>query len=260
MQNNRYFRITLVTVMMISGCSSISQNPSLTAAHNSYNTALSNTDVTRLAALELKQARETLDKADIALKEGEDQETVDQLAYIARKQVEIAQETAEQKTAELAVANATAVRDQIRLDARTAEANAAEEQLRELKAQKTERGLTITLGDVLFRSGMAQLELGGMRSVEKLADFLKQHPEYKVSVEGHTDNTGRHSFNQELSEERAEAVETALINMDIDSSRISSRGYADEFPVASNSTAAGRQMNRRVEIIISNEKNGIVPR
>lgn len=260
MKTNRYFSMTLIAAAVASGCSSMSQTPALTDAHNYYNIALANQDVTSMAAIELKQASETLNKADAALKEGKDDEAVDQLAYIAKQQVAIAQETARQKSAELAVTNATALRDQIRLDARTAEADAAKRQLEELNAKKSERGLMITLGDVLFRTGKAQLEPGGMRSVEKLAGFLMQHPDYSVMIEGHTDNVGSRSNNQYLSERRANAVQSALIDMNIDGARIATRGYADDYPVASNSTAAGRQMNRRVEIIVSNDKGGVAPR
>lgn len=260
MKTNRYFPVTLIAAAMVSGCSSLSQTSALTDAHNRYNSALATPDVTNLAAVELKQASETLNKADAALKEGESEEAVDQLAYIAKQEVAIAQETAKQKNAELAVTNATTVRDQIRLEARTAEADAAKRQLEELHAQQNERGLMVTLGDVLFRTGKAQLEPGGLRSVQKLADFLNQYPDYSVMIEGHTDNTGSRSTNEDLSERRADAVHTALIDMNIDGSRISTRGYADDYPIASNSTAAGRQMNRRVEIILSNDKGGIAPR
>lgn len=260
MKTNRYFPVTLIAGAMVSGCSTLSQTAALTDAHNRYNSALASPDVTNLAAIELKQASETLNKADAALKEGESEDAVDHLAYIAKQQVAIAQETARQKNAELAVTNATAVRDKIRLEARTAEADAAKRQLEELNAQKNERGLMIALGDVLFRTGKAHLEPGGMRSVEKLADFLNQHPDYSVMIEGHTDNVGSRSTNQDLSERRADAVQTALIDMNIDSARISTRGYADEYPIASNGTAAGRQMNRRVEIVLSNDKGGVAPR
>ena len=88
-------------------------------------------------------------------------------------------------------------------------------QLKELNAKKTERGLVITLGDVLFSTNKAQLKSGGMRNVQKLADFLKQYPQRKVLVEGYTDSTGSNSLNQELSERRANAVRTALLDMGI---------------------------------------------
>jgi len=271
------------------------QNSPLAEAHNSYNSARTNPQVTNLAAAELKQAGDTLNKADAASSKGESDTTVNHLAYIARQQVAIAQETAKQKTAELAVANAGAKRDQVRLEARTAEADAArqqvaiaqetadqqaaalaaagakterdraliakqEMQLKELNARKTERGMVITLGDVLFSTNKAQLSSGGTRSVQKLADFLSQYPQRKVLVEGYTDSTGSNSHNQALSERRANAVRTALTDMGISSDRVATRGYGEAYPVAGNDTAATRQLNRRVEIILSDDNGNIAPR
>lgn len=133
--------------------------------------------------------------------------------------------------------------------------------LKELNAKKTERGLVITLsGDVLFRTNKAQLQAGGLRNVQKLADFLNQYPQYKVLVEGHTDSIGSNSANQALSDRRAYTVRTALNDMGISGDRIRTRGYADAYPVAGNNTAAGRQLNRRVEIILSDANGDIVPR
>ncbi len=336
MQKNRYFPLTLIAVAILAGCAT-PKNSSLTEAHSSYDSARSNPQVTNLAALELKQAGDSLNKADDALSKRESTDTVNQLAYIAKQQVAIAQETAKRKTAELAVTNASAKRDQVRLEARTAEADAAKQQvaimqgtadqqaaalvaaganaerdqvrleartaeadaakqqvaiaqetanqqaaalaaaganaerdqaliaqqemqLKELNAKKTERGLVVTLGDVLFSTNKAQLKSGGMRNVQKLADFLKQYPQHKVLVEGYTDSTGSNSLNQELSDRRANAVRTALIDMGISSDRVTTRGYGEAFPVASNDTAASRQLNRRVEIILSDENGNIAPR
>jgi len=332
MKKNLYFPMTLIAVAVLSGCATSAppQNPSLTAAHSSYDSARSNPEVTNLAALELKEAGDTLTKADEAFSKGQGTATVDHLAYIANQQVGIAQETAKRKTAELAVVNAGAKRTEVRLEARTAEADAAkqkadmakqeadvakqeadaakrqvtiakekaelqaadlaaadaelaavdaelaaadaqaqrdqalieqqEQQLKELNAQKTERGLVITLGDVLFNTNKAQLKSGGMHNVQKLAAFLNQYPQHKVLVEGHTDSTGSDSYNQELSDRRANAVRMALINMGISSDRVTTHGYGEAFPVGGNDTAAGRQSNRRVEIIISDSKGNIAPR
>lgn len=297
MKKIRYFPMTLIAVAILSGCGSTSsrQNSSLTEAHSNYNSALSDPQVTNLASVELKDAADSLNKADDALSKGESTATVDHLAYIANQQVAIAQETARRKTAEIAVTSAGAKRDQVRLEARTAEADAAkrqaaiaqetadrqagelsaaganaerdqaliaeqERQLKELNAKKTERGLVITLGDVFFSTNQAQLKSGGMRNVQKLADFLKQYPQRKVLVEGHTDSTGSDSYNQGLSERRANAVRTALIDKGINSDRITTRGYGESFPVASNDTASTRQLNRRVEIIISDDNGNITPR
>lgn len=271
MQKNGYFSMILITAVIVSGCGAIPKNSSLTEAHNNYNIAQSNPQVTNMAALELKEAGILLDKADTALNNRESDATVNHWVYMANQQIAVAQETARGKLAELAVANAGGKRDQILLEARTAEADESkrqvafdqaliaeqEMQLKELNAMKTERGLVITLNDVLFRTNAAQLEPNGMRTVQKLADFLKQYPQRQVLIEGHTDSTGSHNYNQELSDRRAHAVRMALIDSGVGSDRIASRGYGEAYPVASNDTEASRQLNRRVEIILSDDTGNI---
>jgi outer membrane protein OmpA-like peptidoglycan-associated protein len=295
MQKTRFLPMTLIAVAILAGCSSVPQNSSLTDAHNRYNSAFSNPQVTNLAALELKDAGDSLSKADQALSKGESTATVNHLSYIAYQKVAIAQETAKRKAAELAVADASTKRDKMRLEARTAEADAArqqtaiaqetvdqqaaalaaasaksqsdqaliaqqEMQLKDLNAKKTARGLVITLGDVLFSSNKAELKSGGMRNMQKLADFLNKYPQHKVLIEGYTDSVGSDSLNQKLSERRAMSVKSALIGMGISSDRISTQGYGEAFPVAGNDTASSRQLNRRVEIILSDENGNIAPR
>lgn len=271
-----YFSTILIVIAIytVSGCSSTPHNPSLAQAHTHYNSALANPRVTNMAALELKEAGNILDKADVALNKGENDAKVNHLAYLAKQQVAIAQETAKAKIAESVVANADVERDRILLEARTAEAEESKQQvafdqlliaqqqkeLEELNAKKTERGLVITLNDVLFRTNMAQLEANGVRTVQKLADFLRQYTQHKVLIEGHTDNTGSHHYNQELSERRANAVKMALLNSGISNDRVASRGYGETLPIAGNDTAEHRQLNRRVEIILSDENGVITPR
>jgi outer membrane protein OmpA-like peptidoglycan-associated protein len=274
MKTIHYLSISLIATML-AGCGANPKNASLVDAHERYNTARNSAEVTNQAPLELKDAADTLKKADSAFQEDDDDEqTVDHLAYVASQQVGIAQETAKRKTAEIAVTNAEASRSKVQLDARTAEADSAKRQvagdkdiiaqqailINELNAKKTERGFMITLGDVLFRTNKAQLESGGTRNVAKLADFLNQYPDYKVLIEGYTDSTGSHDYNQELSDRRAYSVRSALVDMSINSNRIETRGYADEYPVASNATAANRQLNRRVEIVLSDANGNITER
>jgi outer membrane protein OmpA-like peptidoglycan-associated protein len=349
MQKNQYLPMILIVAAILSGCGSMPKNSLLSATHNSYNTAQANPDVTNLAAVELKDASDSLSKADAAWSKGESTTTVNQLAYIAQQKIAIAEETAKRKNAEAAVTDASANRDRMRLDARTAEADAAkqeadaakqeaeaakqqamtaqqiadqqaaqlaaanaeaqhnqsrlqettaeadaakqqaaeardmaaqksaelaaanahsehdqaliaqqEAQLKELNAKKTERGTVITLGDVLFGAGQAKLKSRGMRSVQKLADFLEQYPQRKVLIEGYTDSTGSTRLNQELSVRRANAVRAALSDAGVSRDRIMTRGYGEAFPVADNNTAANRQLNRRVEIVLSDD-NGNLP-
>lgn len=296
MKNNRYYVTTLIAVAIISGCVSTPKvNSSLDAAHNSYDNARSNPQVTNLAPAELKAAGDSLKQADMALNKGQGANKVNHLAYIAEQQVAIAEEAARRKAAEITVANAASQRSEVQLEARTAEADAAnqrvaeakattdqqaaaleaagtnaeidqaiiaqqQKQLKELNARKTARGMVVTLGDVLFSTNKAQLASGGKRNVQKLADFLKEFRNHNVMIEGFTDSTGSNDYNQKLSVRRANAVRSALLDMGVNSDRITTRGYGEGFPVASNKTASGRQQNRRVEIIISDKNGNIAPR
>jgi outer membrane protein OmpA-like peptidoglycan-associated protein len=135
-----------------------------------------------------------------------------------------------------------------------------EAQLADLAAKKTERGIVITFGDVLFDTNQARLSPAGMRIAQKLADVLQQNPQRMVLAEGFTDSTGSDQHNQALSERRSEAVRTALQGMGISRDRISIRGYGEAFPIAGNLTADDRRLNRRVEIILSDDSGKITAR
>ncbi|HEU4373500.1 MAG TPA: OmpA family protein, partial [Telluria sp.] len=145
---------------------------------------------------------------------------------------------------------------------REAQARAAqlEAQMADLQAKQTERGMIITIGDVLFATNQATLTPDGMNTVRKLADVLNQNPNRTVLVEGFTDSTGSAAHNQELSERRAGSVAAALTSLGIARERVAMRGYGPAYPVAGNDTAANRQLNRRVEIVLSNEGSAIPPR
>jgi outer membrane protein OmpA-like peptidoglycan-associated protein len=152
-----------------------------------------------------------------------------------------------------------AAAEQARMEAQQARAEAAElaererklrEELAELEAQKTERGLVLTLGDVLFDVDEATLKAGATQSLSRLIAFLKEYPDRQVLVEGHTDSTGTEQYNLGLSQRRAESVVQFLSLNGITPDRAIARGYGKAYPVAGNETAAGRQRNRRVEIVI----------
>ncbi len=298
MKNYRFLSTALLAVAVVAGCSTV-ENSRLNEARNDYSAAQSDPKVAKLAPAELKLASEALEKANDAANKKEDADRITHLAHLAKQRVAVAQETAKQKEAELAVTEASTERSKIRLDARTEEANTAkqkaemaqrqaeasqqqsetaqqqavmsqqqardaemraaqlETQLKELNAKKTDRGLVITLGDVLFDTNKARLKPGATRSLQKLATFLKQYPERKVQIEGYTDSTGSADYNQELSNRRAHAVRASLMDMGVSSDRITIQGYGKESPVASNDTPAGRQMNRRVEIILSEDNSNV---
>lgn len=133
-------------------------------------------------------------------------------------------------------------------------------ELQELNAKQTNRGMVITLTDVLFDVNKADLKPGAQRTLDKLAQFLKEYPERTVLIEGFTDSTGSDQHNKQLSEQRAQAVRDALAGMGVTGDRIVVRGYGEEYPVANNDTAAGRQLNRRVEIVLSDEQGNVTAR
>jgi outer membrane protein OmpA-like peptidoglycan-associated protein len=271
----RTTRLLILTALAaaLAACSTVpDRNAALDAAHSRFSVAQSDPQVGALAPEELKRATESLRTADAAQAAGSDRATVDHLAYMSSQRLTIAQDTAASKAAQALTAGAAAERDRLRLAARTNEAASAQQdasasqrqlarsdarvadlqtQLNALNAKKTERGMVVTLGDVLFDSGKSQLLATSSQDMAQLAEFFKRNPERKASIEGHTDSVGSEESNRLLSERRAGAVKAALVRMDVPANRLSSRGFGEDSPVASNDTPAGRQMNRRVEIVIS---------
>jgi outer membrane protein OmpA-like peptidoglycan-associated protein len=179
-------------------------------------------------------------------------------ASLARQKAEAERAAASKAQLEAEAQKAAAEKAQTEAAEAREKAARLEQELAELQAVKADRGLVMTLGDVLFDVNMADLKPGGILTVDKLATFLKEYPARRVMIEGFTDSTGTAEYNQGLSERRALAVRQALLDRGVESARIDFKGYGEEFPVATNATAAGRQMNRRVEIIISDEE-GVIP-
>src|SRR5262249_19850147 len=130
----------------------------------------------------------------------------------------------------------------------------------EIEGRQTDRGILVTLGDVLFEFNKSELLPAAQPRLDRLAEFLKQFPDRKLLVEGYTDAIGSESYNLELSRRRAHAVQAALLMRGIDSSRMAAEGYGKSYPVADNANATGRQMNRRVEVVVSDDKGNLKPR
>jgi outer membrane protein OmpA-like peptidoglycan-associated protein len=159
------------------------------------------------------------------------------------------QARAEQQKAEAAKQEALSA--QAQAEQARAEAADMQKQLSDLQAKQTDRGMVLTLGDVLFDTNQATLKPGAQSQLDRLASFMQKNEGTKVIIEGHTDSRGSDSYNQELSQRRAQAVADALAANGIDRSRVEAVGRGKALPVASNDTAAGRQQNRRVEIVFS---------
>ena len=173
-------------------------------------------------------------------------------ADTARSQVATARaEGAEQK---LAADQARSESDAARVAAANSEQQTTElqRQIEELQARVTDRGLVLTLGDVLFETGRADLRTGTAGNLNKLVFFLNKHPDRTVAIEGYTDSVGSEGYNQALSQRRADSVRSYLVRQGIGSGRLTASGMGTSDPVAGNDSAFGRQQNRRVEVIISN--------
>ncbi|HEY0061849.1 MAG TPA: OmpA family protein [Telluria sp.] len=288
--------VVLASAILLGACSSMpTTTPMLDQARGDFVAANNNPAVSSYAPLEFKQASDALEAANAAAARRESLDTIDKLAYIAKQKIATAQELAKQKSAEANIANAGRERDQVRLEARTAEAERAkadaaaanaqaaaaqgqvadaearareaqaraaslEAMMSDLQAKKTERGMIVTIGDVLFATGQATLTPAGMSNLRKLADALAQNPERTVLVEGFTDSVGGTAYNQSLSERRAAAVRAALLGMGVDERRVAMKGYGEAYPVAPNDNASNKQLNRRVEIVVSNSSAPIPPR
>ena len=266
--------ISVGLMLGIAGCASTPRpNPTLESAQAAVGAAEADPNVAKYAALDLETARKHLDVAQAAAIRHEDA-AVDQPAYLAAQTARLAQARADAKADDARVAAGQAERDKIQLDARTRDVATAklatdtavvqrdeatdkaarlQAEVDQLKATPTPRGLVLTLGDVLFDTGKAQLNPGSARKLDQLAQFLTEHPERRVQVDGFTDSVGTDSYNMSLSQERADTVRSSLVSRGIDRSRIGSQGYGKSFPVATNEESGGRQLNRRVEVVIGGD-------
>jgi outer membrane protein OmpA-like peptidoglycan-associated protein len=179
------------------------------------------------------------------------------LADIQAKEAALAKAQADAKAREADKARAEAEAQAREAERAKAELAQLMKELSELQGQLTDRGIVLTIGDVLFATGKSDLNASAQLSMDKLAEFLQNKQNRNLLVEGHTDSVGSDEYNQGLSEQRAASVKTALVKRGIASERIVTVGYSKKFPLASNATAAGKQQNRRVEAIILNE--GVKP-
>lgn len=296
MKTMHRFALSLTALAVVAGCSTTPPtNVRLDQAREDFRTVQADPRSQNQAPAELRQAADALTAANTAASNREDVAQVNHLAYVASQRAAIVRETVNFKSAEMGVANAAAARTSAQLQARTQEADAAqraaadaqrsasmartdtveaqrqaalamernrllEARMAELNAKQTPRGMVITLGDVLFDVDRSALKPAGTRMVDQLAEVLKADPRRTVLVEGFTDSTGADAYNQTLSTDRADAVRVALLAQGIATTRVVSRGYGKANPVGSNDTAAGRQLNRRVEIVLSDESGQIKAR
>lgn len=280
-------------VALAAGCASApDSNAALDRARSAVQSAEADPNVAKYAALDLDAAKKDLAQAEAAAQH-HDSDAIAQPAYLAAQTAKLAQLRGAAKADDARVASGQAERDRIQLqassqqlqnekaakeaavqqaqanaqtavaNAQSAEANAQkaaalQSELDAMKAKPTDRGMVLTLGDVLFATGKAELNSGAARKLDQLVQFLDEHPDRNVEIDGFTDSVGGDSYNLDLSQRRADAVRAALTGRGIADSRIGSKGYGKGYPVASNNEASGRQLNRRVEIVIGGENGAAI--
>jgi outer membrane protein OmpA-like peptidoglycan-associated protein len=276
-----------LSAALLTACSTVAlPPPALSQARGVVHSAELDPAVLSLAPMELKKATDSLARANALFDRGQPSAEVSSAAYVANVQAQTAVAIAQAKTNDAAIVGMQAEREKARADAQamaahkaqiqagaserravTAEQQAAaaqasasdaqqqaaqmQQRLSALQAQQTERGMLVTLGDVLFETNRADVKPAAQVSLHKLADFLAQYPTRRILIEGHTDNVGSATLNDDLSRRRAEAVDTALIGMGLSGRRVSTVGYGEDYPVAANTTDTSRALNRRVEIYIA---------
>jgi outer membrane protein OmpA-like peptidoglycan-associated protein len=267
--------IAIVTLGVLAACASEPERVAqLDEARTKVGALADEQRVQEVAGRELAAANENLKRAEEALQKGEPEEQVAHLAYLAGRNADIGQARIDEAEAREIVAHAEAERNAVLLEARTQEvetakqkaaaaevaaaahaeeADAARRELEEMKAKETERGMVLTLSDVLFDTAAATLKPGATLAIDRLAQFLESNPDTRLIIEGHTDNRGSDAYNEDLSQRRARAVAAELTARGIDPARFQAIGRGEGFPVADNGTAEGRQQNRRVEIVFSDE-------
>jgi outer membrane protein OmpA-like peptidoglycan-associated protein len=224
-----------------------------------------------VAATNITDARKALDRANALAEKHGKVEEIQYEATVASRNAQIANEKILTAQAKEDLEKGTAERQAVLTEARTLEADRSaqqarsaeahakslEQELADLKGKKTDRGVVVTMGDVLFDTGMATLKPGAYSVVDRLAMVLKEDPQRKVMIEGHTDSVGSDEYNQSLSERRAASVQSALFERGVEASQISTVGKGESTPVASNDTAAGRQQNRRVELVFQEDRSKV---
>ena len=273
-------------VVLLAACSNPVKPDGVEAVRNDLSALQADPKLAVLAPVAIQEAEAAVRAAETPT---EDVAAGQQAVYLAQGKVAVARAQAERRLAEDTVKSLGEQRGEIRLDARTreaeiakaqaeaaaasalqqqqaalsatAEANKAKaeaedlkRQMLDLEAKATDRGLVMTLGDVLFSTGQADLKPGAAQRLNKLAAFMLKYPDRGVVIEGHTDSTGSAASNQTLSERRADAVKAYLVSQGVPATRVTTVGKGKDVPVADNTSASGRQQNRRVEIIIANAK------
>lgn len=199
------------------------------------------------AMLQSEAAREEADRTRMEAMTAEElREEAARREADAREEAQAARRLAEAQASEIELARREA-------DLATEAAESMRRRLEYLELRETDRGVVVTLGDVLFESGDTSLEPEARDQLDDVVRLVEGEPDKQIRIEGHTDSTGSSSANMRISRLRAESVRDALVEQGIDVDRIQALGMGEDFPIASNDSADGRRKNRRVDVILLND-------
>ncbi|SFH32992.1 OmpA family protein [Pseudomonas sp. NFACC45] len=260
-QSQVFGGLILAGLASLYGCAGQRSEAALEKAGADFQKVKEDSNVLRAAPKDVIRAGESLARADRLSSYWGSSEDVLHYAYLSQRYSEIAREHSNQVLNEERAAKLELERQRLQLALRESKLLSVqqqgkwlEEQIMAMATTETDRGLVMTLGDVLFDTGQAQLKNSANRVVLKIVQFLQLNPKRVVRIEGYTDSTGGKQENLKLSRNRAQAVADVLVDLGIDEKRIQVEGYGDEFPVDVNASERGRAQNRRVEIVFSDEK------
>ena len=268
------YRILLsaCAALALAGCATRQPPAELVSARQAVAVASQDADAAKAGAVQLQEARTSLDLAEKAFAEREKASVVREYAYAASRNADVARQQGAEGRAREAIAAGEGERNRVLLEARTveveqakavaevnaaaadeaqAEADALKAAMAAMQARETERGMVVTLGDVLFDTNQAVVRPEARSNLERISAFLAEYPGVRAVVEGHTDSRGSDDYNRALSERRADAVRAVITRGGVAADRVRASGLGEAYPVASNETASGQQENRRVEIVFS---------
>ncbi|WP_043310194.1 OmpA family protein [Pseudomonas sp. ML96] len=250
----------LLSLAVLGGCASQHSQQVLSEAEASFQQVKEDPDVLRSSPKDVIRAGESLARADRLSNYWGSADDVEHYAYLSQRYSQIARQHTDLTLNQERLVKLELERERLQLALREAKLLSAqqqgqwmEEQVVNLAASETDRGLVMTLGDVLFDAGRTELKASANRTILRLVQFLQINPRRSIRIEGYTDNRGDSAENLELSRARAQAVADVLVDLGIEAKRMEVKGYGEAHPLAENASSKGRAQNRRVEILISDE-------
>ncbi|MEJ2115687.1 MAG: OmpA family protein, partial [Gammaproteobacteria bacterium] len=252
-----------ISITICSCASAPTSYPPLDLAKAEFEITKNESGINQVASVTLFEVEDHLKQAEAALNEN-DTASADHHIYLATRKQEIAKELLLKHQQEKELANLKQQQGEMIAQARRNESRRAssntrkaqqriqqlEQTLGQYKAEETSRGTILVINDLLFATGGASLKPLSQRRLEPLVQYLQGNSKREIIIEGHTDSLGETESNKRLSLQRADAVKEFLITRGVEAKRIETRGFGEEVPVATNTTNAGRSLNRRVEVVI----------